>query len=76
MKSGTYYGCQKKAQKRRGMNHFQYYALRDVLKVKGDRTNEFVEDFISKVEQNLTISKVEKHRFLFTSLDIFAVKMA
>ena len=33
----------KKSQKRRGMNNFQYQALRDVFKIEEDRTKEFVE---------------------------------
>ena len=32
----------KKVQKRRGMEHFQYQTLKDVLKVEGDRIKEFV----------------------------------
>ena len=32
----------KKVQKRRGMEHFQYQALRDVLKQEGERMKEFV----------------------------------
>ena len=35
----------KKAQKRRGMNEFKYYALRDVFKAEGDRTRHFVEKY-------------------------------
>lgn len=33
----------RKVQKRRGMEHFQYQTLRDVLKVEGDRMKEFEE---------------------------------
>ena len=35
----------KKAQKRKGMNDFQYHALRDILKVEGDRTKEFIQKY-------------------------------
>ena len=32
----------KKVQKRKGMEHFQYQALRDVLKEEGEKMKEFV----------------------------------
>ena len=32
-----------KVQKRRGINDFQYFTLRDILKIEGERTKEFVE---------------------------------
>ena len=38
-------GILKKAQKRRGMNDFPYHALRDISKVEGDRTKEFVDKY-------------------------------
>ena len=34
-----------KIQRRKGMEHFQYQTLRDVLKVEGDRFKEFVEKY-------------------------------
>ena len=37
-------------------------------------TDEFVEEIISKVEQNLIVSKVEKNKFRFTGLDVCAVE--
>ena len=36
----------KKVQKRKGMEHFQYQELRDVLKVEGDRMKEFVAKYL------------------------------
>ena len=33
------------------MNDFQYHALRDVLKVEGDRTKEFVAKYKEVIEQ-------------------------
>ena len=36
----------KKVQKRKGMEQFQYQALRDVLKVEGDRLKEFEQKYI------------------------------
>ena len=35
-----------KVQKRKGMEQFQYQALRDVLKVEGDRLKEFEQKYI------------------------------
>ena len=35
----------RKVQKRRGMEHFQYQTLRDILKVEGDKMKEFVENY-------------------------------
>ena len=37
-------------------------------------TDKFVEEIISKLEQNLVVVKVEKDRFRFTGLDVCAVK--
>ena len=34
-----------KVQKRKGMEHFQYQTLRDVLKVEGDRLKEFADKY-------------------------------
>ena len=36
----------KKVQKRKGIEQFQYQALRDVLKVEGDRLKEFEQKYI------------------------------
>ena len=44
----------KKVQKRKGMEQFQYQALRDVLKVEGDRLKEFAEKK-GKVEDWITL---------------------
>ena len=35
----------KKAQKRIGMNDFQYHVLRDVLNIEGDRIKDFIEKY-------------------------------
>ena len=37
-------------------------------------TDKFVEEIISKLEQNLVVVKVEKDRFRFTGLNVCAVK--
>ena len=47
----------KKTQKRKCMNDFQYHALRDLLKVEGDRTKEFIEKY-NEVRVRTSIEKV------------------
>ena len=52
----------KKAQKRKGMNDFKYHALRDVLKVKGDKTKEFGEKY-NEVRMQNSRGKVNNAQF-------------
>ena len=41
-----------KVQKRKGMEHFQYQTLRDVLKVEGDRLKEFADRYREVKEED------------------------